>query len=127
MEPKPKRRRRSRSRPITEYTDRTSDDWAWNSSLLLSKIQSNANSHCSTWQGARGPYGNLFGAYKLHDGQWRCQMTQANRLIYQTHYNQSVKGYIVRMSCQNRHCCNWQHMSLQEEYRGGHLNANRQR
>ena len=84
-----------------------SSDWSWNGDLLMSKCQP-LPSGCWQWLGAKNSWSNLFGAYKND----RAQMTQANRLIYTTHYDEDVTENAVVMTCLNRWCCNPEHMSL---------------
>jgi len=87
--------------------DSTSGEWTWSHERLQAKIQTADDASCWNWTGARGPQGNLFGAYK--NGQQ--QMTQANRLIYARHTNTDITGKHVFMTCRNKHCCNYNHMT----------------
>jgi hypothetical protein len=81
-------------------------EWAWNSPLLHSKIK--VKKGCWEWLGAKGPSGNLFGAYKNN----RPQMTQPNRLLYMEMTDESAADISVYMSCQNKNCCNPAHFEV---------------
>lgn len=102
---------RPRNTPIK--TTEQQGPWAWNGDKLMEKMQPGAPDECWTWLGSSGPHGLLFGARK----NGRPQMTQANRLIYMTHFKENIEGYQVRMACKNKQCCNWNHFRLEPHNR----------
>jgi hypothetical protein len=90
--------------------------WSWDGDRLLTKIQQGPEALCWSWLGARGPQGNLFGAYKNNNQQ----MTQANRLIYQQLKNKNCEDVQISMRCGNKWCCNINHMTAaQPNYKTG--------
>lgn len=91
----------------TRILDRSNGEWAWNTQRLNSKIEQGNPDECWIWKGAKGPQGNLIGAYKNGNQQ----MTQANRLIYAEHTNELIAKKQIRTTCLNKYCCNPNHMS----------------
>ena len=81
-------------------------EWAWNQSLLESKIQDNGPDACWQWLGAMGPYGGLMGAFK----NGKPQMTQARRLAYMSATGRDISTKSVRNTCGDKCCMNTAHM-----------------
>ena len=93
----------------TKATHRVGD-WAWNSTRLWSKIDQSAGADaCWAWRGAVSPGGNLFGAIK----NGRSQMTQVNRLLLMEQTGEPINDVAVRMTCQNKYCCNHRHFTTE--------------
>jgi len=98
----PRGRPRGASRVITHSVGA----WTWNHDNVLKRIDSAGE--CWTWLGSRNNWSNLFGAFK----NGRAQMTQANRLIYMATTDQAIEDHAVAMTCGNKHCCRFDHMTL---------------
>jgi hypothetical protein len=89
-------------------------EWSWNHELLWSKIECTLDPEdCWIWQGAMSPTGALFGARK--NGQ--AQMTQARRLVWSQHNNQSVSDKKITMQCHNQRCLNPNHLEASQTNR----------
>jgi len=84
--------------------------WSWNSHHLHSKIIKGPKDLCWTWQGSKGPQGNLFGARK----NLRPQMIQVNRLLLMEQLNHPIDNIAVKMRCGNRYCCNPNHFNYNQ-------------
>ncbi len=80
-------------------------EWAWNTDRLNEKIQ--VQPGCHIWTGSTGPHTNLFGAYKND----KSQMTQARRIIYMDRTGEDIADSDIIMTCHNRYCCNFEHMT----------------
>lgn len=87
--------------------------WAWNADNFNSKIvygeaTASEPDPCDIWQGATGPYGGLFGAFKLGRGQ----MTQARRIAYMQATGQNIDDKsIYATKCMNPDCVKASHMT----------------
>ena len=86
--------------------------WQWNGDNFDTKI---VKEECHQWLGAKGVPGALFGAKKMG----KFQMTQARRIAYMQHTGEDIEGMAVRLSCHNRMCVNFAHMSLEPSRRLG--------
>jgi len=85
--------------------------YSWSSERLHSKIKPEPG--CYQWLGSANINGNLFLAYKND----RAYNANANRLIWMDTYGEDIRDYRVAMSCQNKYCCNVDHMTLEPNYR----------
>lgn len=121
MENKRPGRRPGFSPGQTRKITRSQGAWAWNDERLHSKVQRGADNECWSWLGSQGPSGNLFGGYKNN----RNQMSQANRFLYMSYYEQDIEGHGVYMRCGNTYCCNHNHFELLPTrlYRKNHAHA----
>ena len=83
---------------------------SWNDQLLWSKIDRLDDRLCWPWLGFNHPAGGLFGVNK----NGHQQMTQARRVAYMSYYRQDITLNAVRMTCNDRACCNPHHMRLEK-------------
>ncbi len=90
--------------------------WSWDGLRLEQKVQKTTPELCWSWLGAKGPQGNLYGAYKND----KPRMSQANRLFYMQTKGIDIADSSIQMRCGNKYCCNVQHMTAaQPNYKTG--------
>lgn len=88
-------------------------NWSWNTVNLHKRIVKTGLDDCWAWIGSSNQYGNIFGGFKFD----KPQMTQANRLLYMEIHNEPIDHLSIRMTCNNKHCCNPQHFSTAKNKR----------
>lgn len=83
--------------------------WAWNSELVLSKVDKKSDLECWPWMGGSiSPGAPLFGARK----NGRAQMTQAARILYREYYNEDCEEKEVAHECGSKLCMNPAHWKI---------------
>lgn len=86
--------------------DQAQGVWSWSEISFREKYTETNPLECWIWHGSAGPHGALFGAYK----NARPQMTQARRIAWMQHTEQSVEDIALKMTCKNSMCVNPGHM-----------------
>ena len=88
----------------------TLGEWSWDTKRFWTKVDKKSVKECWEWLGSTSKTGALYGARKLHNGEFIQQMIYARRIAWTEHYKEDVSPYQIKMKCKNVNCVNARHM-----------------